>query len=77
MLPSYFVERGIQIGSTVHLHFAGGPSDMPKPWTVTRLGEKYSSVSGRCHPWIQVRASNGVYRVFEHAEFYSPRVVNA
>jgi hypothetical protein len=70
-----FTYNGIAVGDKVHLHFAGGPSNMPEPWIVTHIDYKFSTVSYSHHPSLTIRAANGVEETFDHAEIYSPRKV--
>ena len=75
-MSGYLEERNITVGASVRLIFAGGPHDMPLPWIVTKAEYKYSSVNGKENPSLTVRASNGVERTFDRAEWYSPRLAS-
>lgn len=65
-------EAPIEPGDRIHLHFAGGPSDMPEPWLLIKAEDKFTTVSWSFQPSITVRAANGVERTFDNATVYSP-----
>jgi hypothetical protein len=70
-----FSYRGIKNGDSVKLHFAGGPNEMPLPWIVVDMRERFSTVNYKYNPVITVKASNGNIMTFERAEWYSPEKV--
>ena len=64
----------INPGDGIKLSFAGGPSDMPTPWTLVRAENYPSSVNYKLNPRVIVRAANGKERTYDTANVYSPRL---
>lgn len=56
----------INVGDKIHLHFAGGPNDMPEPWILVKAVDKGNN------PSVIVRAANGTERTYDNAQWYSP-----
>ncbi len=63
----------IKIGDQIKLNFAGGPHDMPAPWTLVKAEDKFTTVSYTHEPSITVRAADGTERTYDNANQYSPR----
>jgi len=63
----------IKPGEQIKLGFAGGPADMPSPWTLVKAENYFSTVNYKLNPRITVRAANGVERTYNTANVYNPR----
>lgn len=68
-------EEAIHIGDKIRLSFAGGPSNMPKPWKLVKAENYHSSVDDANHVRVTVEASNGKQMTFDNAEYYSPHPI--
>lgn len=62
----------INPGDPIALHFAGGPHDMPQPWTLVKAEDVFTTVSWSMKPQVTVRAADGTERIYSNAEVYSP-----
>lgn len=63
----------IKPGEQISLSFLGGPTGMPRPWTLIKAENYFSSVNYKLNPKVTVRAANGVEKTYETANVYSPR----
>ena len=59
-------------GDPIKLHFAGGPADMPEPWSLVKARNYFSTVNWQLNPEVTVRAANGIECTFRNANYYSP-----
>jgi len=72
---AYFTRCGqpIRFGEYIKLGFAGGPCDMPLPWTLVSARNCFTTVSYRNMVVVTVRAASGNERSYENASHYSPK----
>jgi len=71
---TYFTGIGepIKIGEEIDMNFAGGPADMPAPWTLEKADNYFSTVGYSNEVRITVKAANGKEMTFDTASVYSP-----
>lgn len=65
----------IKPGDEISMGFAGSPVNFPKPWTLVKAEQKFSTVNYKNNPSITVRSASGEERVFDNANIYSPHKV--
>lgn len=76
---TYFNLAGesIHIGDEITMSFAGGPSNMPRPWKLVKAENYFSSVDYANRVRITVEASNGKQMTLDSAHIYSPHPVQS
>ena len=68
-----FEGKPIKSGDPIDMSFAGSPVNAPKPWTLVRAEDKFSTVNYKNNPSVTIKDANGIEHTFDRADYYSPR----
>ena len=68
-----FEGKPIKSGDPIDMSFAGSPVNAPKPWTLVKAEDKFSTVNYKNNPSVTIKDANGIEHTFDRADYYSPR----